>query len=111
MNPETIPELTDDVPEDDPHVVKAKLLANAGLNEYIAPEIRAADGSDEWGAFAEAEIYVSYGENFHAMRLMKRAIPFYTSAPVSAIPMTYWRILFPQSYWAQIKAEVRQEWS
>ncbi len=105
MNPETIPELTDDVPEDDPHVVKAKLLANAGLNEYIAPEIRAADGSDEWGAFAEAEIYVSYGENFHAMRLMKRAIPFYTSAPISAIPMTYWRILFPQSYWAQIKAE------
>ncbi|HZD50587.1 MAG TPA: tetratricopeptide repeat protein, partial [Silvibacterium sp.] len=32
MHPETIPELSDDVPEDDPHVVKAKLLANAGLN-------------------------------------------------------------------------------
>jgi soluble lytic murein transglycosylase len=105
MQPETIPTLTDDVPEDDPHVVKAKLLANAGLNEYIAPEIRAADGSDEWGAFAEAEIYVSYGENFHAMRLMKRAMPFYTSAPIEAIPMTYWRILFPQSYWGDIKAE------
>ena len=105
MQPETIPPLTDDVPEDDPHVVKAKLLANAGLNEYIAPEIRAADGSDEWGAFAEAEIYVSYGENFHAMRLMKRAIPFYTAAPISAIPMAYWRILFPQSYWSEIKAE------
>lgn len=105
MQPEQIPELTDDVPEDDPHVVKAKLLANAGLNEYIEPEIHAADGSDMWGAFAEAEIYVSYGENFHAMRLMKRAIPFYTSAPVDEIPMTYWRILFPQSYWAVIKAE------
>ena len=62
MHPEPIPELSDDVPEDDPHVVKAKLLANAGLNEYIAPEIQAADGSDEWGAFAEAEIYASYGE-------------------------------------------------
>ena len=48
MRPETIPELSDDVPEDDPHVVKAKLLANAGLNEYIPPEIRAADGSTEW---------------------------------------------------------------
>ena len=45
MQPESIPELSDDVPEDDPHVVKAKLLANAGLNEYIAPEIQAADGS------------------------------------------------------------------
>ena len=59
IQPSTIPALTDDVPEDDPHVVRAKLLANAGLNEYIAPEIQAAEGSDEWGAFAEAEIYHS----------------------------------------------------
>src|ERR1700728_3878760 len=88
LQPVTIPELTDDVPEDDPHVVKARLLANAGLNEYIAPEIRASDGSDEWGAFAEAEIYASYGESWRAMRLLKRAIPFYTSAPIEAIPLT-----------------------
>jgi len=103
MRPETIPELSDDVPEDHPHVVKAKLLANAGLNEYIPPEIRAADGSSEWGSFAEAEIYTSYGETFHAMRVLKRAIPFYTSAPITAMPLTYWRILFPEAYWPQIK--------
>ncbi len=103
MHPETIPELSDDVPEDDPHVVKAKLLANAGLNEYIAPEIQAADGSEEWGAFAEAEIYASYGETWHAMRLLKRALPFYTSAPIESIPMGCWRILFPQTYWGDIK--------
>ena len=52
---EEIPALTDDVPEDDVHVVRAKLLANAGLNEYITPEILGAEGSDEWGSFAEAE--------------------------------------------------------
>jgi soluble lytic murein transglycosylase len=103
MHPESIPELSDDVPEDDPHVVKAKLLANAGLNEYIAPEIQAADGSDEWGAFAEAEIYASYGETWHAMRLLKRALPFYTSASIESIPMGCWRILFPQTYWGDIK--------
>ncbi len=103
LHPEPIPELSDDVPEDDPHVVKAKLLANAGLNEYIAPEIQAADGSDEWGAFAEAEIFASYGETWHAMRLLKHALPFYTSAPVESIPMGYWRILFPQPYWPDIK--------
>jgi soluble lytic murein transglycosylase len=103
MQPEQIPELSDDVPEDDPHVVKAKLLANAGLNEYIAPEIQAADGSDEWGAFAEAEIYASYGETARAMRLLKHALPFYTSAPIEAIPIGYWRILFPQPYWSDIK--------
>ena len=103
MQSETIPELSDDVPEDDPHVVKARLLANAGLNEYIAPEIRAGDDSEEWGAFAEAQIYSSYGEAFRAMRVMKHAIPFYTSAAISSLPMTYWRVLFPQAYWAQIK--------
>jgi soluble lytic murein transglycosylase len=103
MHSSTIPELSDDVPEDDPHVVKAKLLANAGLNEYIAPEIQAADGSDEWGAFAEAEIYASYGETARAMRLLKHALPFYTSAPIESIPMGYWRILFPQPYWDDIK--------
>jgi soluble lytic murein transglycosylase len=103
MRPETIPPLSDDVPEDDPHVVKAKLLANAGLNEYIPPEIRAADGSSEWGSFAEAELYTSYGETFRAMRVLKRAIPFYTSAPITAMPLTYWRILFPEAYWPQIK--------
>lgn len=104
MHPETIPDLSDDVPEEDPHVVKAKLLANAGLNEYIAPEIQAAEGSSEWGSFAEAEIYNSYGETFRAMRVLKRAIPFYTSAPIAAMPLPYWRILFPEAYWAQIKA-------
>jgi len=103
LQPEDIPELSDDVPDKDPHLVKARLLANAGLNEYITAEIRAADGSDEWGAFAEAAIYAAYGETAHAMRLMKRAVPFYTSAPIDSMPMAYWRILFPQPYWEQIK--------
>jgi soluble lytic murein transglycosylase len=108
LKPVPIPELTDDVPEDDPHVVKARLLANAGLNEYIEPEIHASDGSDEWAAFAEAEIYASYGESWRAMRLLKRAIPFYTSAPLEAIPVAYWRILFPEMYWTDIKADAER---
>ena len=105
IQPPTIPALTDAVPEDDPHVVRAKLLANAGLNEYIAPEIQAAEGSDEWGAFAEAEIYHSYGEDAKAMRVMKRALPFYTSAPIESIPLAYWHILFPEPYWSTIESE------
>jgi soluble lytic murein transglycosylase len=105
IQPPTIPALTDAVPEDDAHVVRAKLLANAGLNEYIAPEIQAAEGSDEWGAFAEAEIYHSYGEDAKAMRVMKRALPFYTSAPIASIPLAYWHILFPEPYWGTIESE------
>ena len=102
---EEIPALTDDVPEDDEHVIKARLLANAGLNEYIPEEIQAADGSEQWGAFAEAEIYASDGETFRAMRVLKRALPFYTSAPIDTIPMGYWKILFPQQYWGAIEQE------
>jgi soluble lytic murein transglycosylase len=105
IQPEEIPALTDDVPEDDEHVVKARLLANAGLNEYIPAEIQAADGSDQWGAFAEAEIYSSDGETFRAMRVLKRALPFYTSAPIDSLPMGYWKILFPQQYWSSIEQE------
>ncbi len=108
LQPEEIPELTDDIPDQDPHLVKARLLANAGLNEYITPEIQAADGSDEWGSLAEAQIYASYGETAHAMRLMKRAIPFYTSAPIDALPLAYWRILFPEPYWSVIKQSAAQ---
>jgi len=42
------------------------------------------------------------------MRLLKRAIPFYTSAPMEAIPVAYWRILFPQMYWTDIKADAER---
>jgi soluble lytic murein transglycosylase len=105
IRPEEIPALTDDVPEDDEHVVKARLLANAGLNEYIPAEIQAADGSEEWGAFAEAEIYASDGETFRAMRILKHALPFYTSAPLETIPKGCWKILFPQPYWSAIEQE------
>ncbi len=102
---ETIPPLTDDVPNDDEHVVKARLLANAGLNEYIPAEIQAADGSRQWGAFAEAEIYASYGEAYRAMQILKKALPFYASAPLGSIPVGYWKILFPQPYWETIEQQ------
>ncbi len=105
MSREEIPPLTDDVPNDDEHVVKARLLANAGLNEYIPAEIQAADGSRGWGAFAEAEIYESSGEAYRAMQILKRALPFYASAPLDSIPMGYWKILFPQPYWEAIEQE------
>ena len=73
------PNLTGDLPENDIHLIKARLLANAALNEYIGPEIRASPNSDEWGALAQAEIYVSYGEYTRALQSMKHSgISFYT---------------------------------
>ena len=71
-----VPQLEESFPADSPHLAKARLLANAGLNEYIAQEIAADPDSASWSALAEAQIYASYGETFRAMRALKRALPY-----------------------------------
>lgn len=100
-----IPTLSESFPEDSPHLAKAKLLANAGLNEYLAREIAADPDSGSWSALAEAQIYASYGEAYRALRALKRALPGAASASIESIPLPYWRILFPEPYWSIIKTE------
>ena len=56
-------------PADSPHIAKARLVANAGLNDYIAQELAADPDSDSWGALAEAQLYASFGESYRAMRV------------------------------------------
>ncbi|MGP8260073.1 MAG: transglycosylase SLT domain-containing protein [Acidobacteriaceae bacterium] len=99
------PDLTGDLPENDIHLIKARMLANAALNEYIGPEIRAGASSDEWGALAQAEIYVSYGEYTRALQSMKHSgISFFT-LPMDQVPAIYWQLLFPQPYWKELVAD------
>ncbi|MGC1420869.1 MAG: transglycosylase SLT domain-containing protein, partial [Terracidiphilus sp.] len=100
-----VPTLAETFPEDSPHLAKAKLLANAGLNDYIPREIAADPDSGSWSALAEAQIYASYGEAYRAMRALKRALPGAASASIQSIPLAYWHILFPEPYWTIIKAE------
>jgi soluble lytic murein transglycosylase len=100
-----LPNLADSFPEDSPHLAKAKLLANAGLNDYIPREIAADPDSGSWSALAEAQIYASYGEAYRAMRALKRALPGAASASIHSIPLPYWHILFPEPYWTTIKTE------
>ena len=104
LKPADPPALTTDLP-DNPHMERASLLANAGLNDYIALEIAAVPGSSSWSALAEARIYNSYGETFLAMRAIKRAVPGAMSTEIRAIPLEYWRILFPEPWWETIKTE------
>lgn len=99
------PKLVDTFPPDSPHLAKARLLANAGLNEYIAPEIEADPDSQSWSALAEAQIFSSYDETFRALRAMKKALPYASTAPIGSIPLAYWRILFPEPWWPTIRAE------
>ncbi|MGD0832169.1 MAG: transglycosylase SLT domain-containing protein [Terracidiphilus sp.] len=105
FQPPPVPVLQESFPIDSPHLAKARLLANAGLNDYIAQEIAADPDSTSWSALAEAQIYSSYGEYYRAMRSLKRALPTAASASVKSIPMAYWRILFPEPWWATITTE------
>jgi soluble lytic murein transglycosylase len=100
-----VPHLDESFPTDSPHLAKAHLLANAGLNDYIAQEIAADPDSASWSALAEAQIYASYGETYRAMRALKKALPYAATASVKSIPLSYWRILFPEPWWDTIKAE------
>ncbi|MGB6191504.1 MAG: transglycosylase SLT domain-containing protein, partial [Terracidiphilus sp.] len=103
-----VPPLDDSFPDDSEHLAKARLLANAGLNDFIPREIAADPDSGSWSALAEAQIYASFGETYRAMRALKRALPYAASASISSIPIVYWHILFPQPYWDTIKAESKK---
>jgi soluble lytic murein transglycosylase len=99
------PELTGELPENDTHLIKARLLANAALNEYIAPEINASPTAEQWGALAQAEIYASYGEYTRALQSMKHSGVSFFTLPMGQVPEVYWHLLFPQPYWTELVAD------
>jgi soluble lytic murein transglycosylase len=103
-----VPELTGELPENEPHLIKARLLANASLNEYIGPEIQASSTSSEWGALAQAEIYSSYGETTRAIQSMKHSGISFFSLPLEQVPTVYWKLLFPQPYWSDLTADAQK---
>ena len=96
------PHLSAALPENDPHLIKARLLANAGLNEYIKPEIHLSATANSWGTLAEAEIYQSFGEDARALQTMKSSGLAFFSLPITAMPMPYWQLVFPRPYWTQL---------
>ncbi len=98
----TVPFLTGELPENEPHLIKARLLANAALNEYIGPEVQASPTSNEWGALAQAEIYNSYGETTRALQAMKHSGISFFALPLDQVPTVYWKVLFPQPYWSDL---------
>ena len=99
-----VPFLTGELPENEPHLIKARLLANASLNEYIGPEIQASPTSNEWGALAQAEIFTSYGETTRALQAMKHSGISFFALPLDQVPTVYWKVLFPQPYWSDLVA-------
>jgi soluble lytic murein transglycosylase len=99
-----VPTLTGELPENEPHLIKARLLANAALNEYIGPEIQASPTSSEWGSLAQSEIFTSYGETTRALQAMKHSGISFFALPLEQVPTVYWKVLFPQPYWSELVA-------
>lgn len=108
VQPREVPSLTDELPDNEPHLIKARLLANAALNEYIGPEIQAAPDSGEWGALAEARIYNSYGETTRALQALKRSKISFFALPMDQVPTLYWQLLFPRPYWSDLVANAEK---
>lgn len=104
INPPTAPTLIDALPENDIHLIKARLLANAALNEYIGPEIMSSPTSSEWGTLAQAEIYSEFGETWRSLQAMKHSSTSFLAIPLDQIPQRYWELLFPRPYWSDIRA-------
>jgi len=98
----TIPDLSGNVPQDDLHVIKAKLLANAALNEYIGPEISVSAGAAQWGVLAQAQIYESYGEYWRSLQTLKRSGISFFALPPSKLPQEYLKLMFPQPWWSDL---------
>jgi soluble lytic murein transglycosylase len=99
-----VPPLTGELPENEPHLIKARLLANAALNEYIGPEIQLSPTSSQWGSLAQAEIFTSYGETTRALQAMKHSGISFFAIPLDQVPPVYWKVLFPQPYWSDLAA-------
>ncbi len=99
-----IPPLTGELPENEPHLIKARLLANAALNEYIGPEIQASPTASQWGALGQAEIYSSFGETPRALQSMKHSGISFFALPLDQVPTVYWKLVFPQPYWSDLVA-------
>jgi soluble lytic murein transglycosylase len=97
-----VPSLIGELPENEPHLIKARLLANAALNEYIGPEIQASSTASQWGYLAQAEIFTSYGETTRALQAMKHSGISFFALPLDQVPTVYWKVLFPQPYWSDL---------
>ena len=86
-------------------LIKARLLANAALNEYIGPEIQASPTSAEWGALGQAEIYASYGEYTRALQSMRSIAGFRSSRCLWIRFQRFTGVCcFRQPYWSELVA-------
>lgn len=99
--------VSDSFPQENLHVLRARLLVAAGLNEFVSTEIAAAPGSQVWGRTAQAQLFAGGDQAWRALFLTERRVPDYSSTPLGALPLADWHMLYPQPYWSQIVASAQ----
>ena len=104
-----VPDLTTEIPEDDIHVERAQLLANAGLNQYIVSEISDSPDSSAWCSIRRsATVQLLWRELARdACAEAKGAVVFRGS--VGSVPRGYWDLLFPQPYSPLLQSNSQQQ--
>ncbi|HEX4784734.1 MAG TPA: transglycosylase SLT domain-containing protein [Candidatus Sulfotelmatobacter sp.] len=94
-----------ELPADDLHLQKAKLLGNGGLVDFAVAELQAAATADggNWGPAETAQLFIDTGHYDRAIEVMKRSIPSYFAVDIPILPREYWEALFPRPYWSDLK--------
>jgi soluble lytic murein transglycosylase len=94
-------------PEDNLRAQKARVLVNAGLNEYAIRELQAEQGGQgaRWATLKIARIYEESGENHRAIQFLKRSLPGYYTLDLPSLPRPYWELLFPRAYWSELSRQ------
>ena len=105
-----LPDLDDSIadiepPSDDLRMEKAKLLENAGLIDFAVKELQSVPGcgSGNWATLQAARVYTDNNQPYRALQYLKRVLPSYTSQEIGALPLAYWRVLFPRPFWPEVQ--------
>jgi soluble lytic murein transglycosylase len=95
----------EDLPTDDLHLQKARLLSNGGLVDFAVRELQAAADTDKgnWELAETAQIYADTGHYDRAIEVMKHSVPSYFAVDIPMLPREYWEALFPRPYWSDLK--------
>lgn len=95
-----------EVPADDLHYQKAKLLGNGGLIDLAVREIDKAvsdDADKSWAPAETAQLYINTGHYDRAIEVMKHSVPSYFAVDIPTLPREYWEALFPRPYWSDLR--------
>jgi len=90
---------------------RSRLLAAAALDELAEKELRfgaQTDGQPHLLGMELAQTAARQGSPSKGIRTLKSLVPGYLSMPLDSAPVTFWRLLFPLPYRAELERNARR---